>query len=184
MDLPSIYLYSFNSFLSLPKKKAKTHLERKPGRLLYFLVSQEQQYDTRPAVWGTPVYAQLWARQDTGRVRFSITHRLRNLFTKPRQSLICHRQKKTPNIFCSLFRAVVLTSEHQDSTVQGQHWWTRELMIKTSFKLQRAEKPEYSTTPKLKSIPSLALQASYRQRHLPQDDDNLATGNTTNGNFQ
>lgn len=70
-------------------------------------------------------------------------------FTKLRWTLVCHR-KKTQSIFCSLFIAVVLTSEHQDSRVQGQHWWITELLIKISFKLQRAEKAEYSPTPHLK----------------------------------
>lgn len=87
---------------SLLKKKATTNLERRPGRLLYFLVSQEQQYDTQPAVWGTPVCGQLWARQDTRRVRFSTAHRLRNLLTKLTWSLRCHRQKN-PKTYSVLF---------------------------------------------------------------------------------
>lgn len=45
---------------------------------------------------------------------FSIAHGLRNLFTTLKWSLRYHRQKKPQNILCSVFIAVVLTSEHQD----------------------------------------------------------------------
>lgn len=111
------FLPSTPSLIPSQKKKATTNLERRPGRLFYFLVSQEQQCDTRPAESGTPVCAQQWARQDSRRVRFSTRHRQRQLFTNIRWPLRYHKQTKS--IMFSI--GVVLVQGHQYSRVKGHH---------------------------------------------------------------